>query len=325
MTGMVAVQQSECMGKRRHGTDGSAQSEPGQNQRQLRVGLYARSKPEADMQPTQRVIPQQRPCVVMPLYIYPLTDTTWKPLYDVITTHPTLEFLVIVNPNSGPGDKPLPSPDYVRELPRLSAFPNVRTVGYLAVDYCRKSLAAACEEVSVYAGWARNHEIEGLYVEGIFIDETHNHVEASCTEYFAKLRDHIKQADGLQGERLVIHNPGTPPEYTFSRSDLGEFGKPDVVCVAEIPYSTYITDDVQTRLLTFRLPYQRTMFQISAVPECKIAEVVVELSKKGRYVFVTELDKELYQSFGTCWTNFARALSTTREKGLVREMGVSHW
>lgn len=23
-----------------------------------------------------------RPCVVMPLYIYPLTSTTWQPLYD---------------------------------------------------------------------------------------------------------------------------------------------------------------------------------------------------------------------------------------------------
>src|SRR4051812_36027461 len=97
-------------------------------------------------------------CIVMPLYIYPLAEITWKPLYDAyvtttpqatlathdadktrsITAHRNLDFLIIVNPNSGPGGEPLPSHDYVRELPKLNALPNVRTVGYLAIEYCRK-------------------------------------------------------------------------------------------------------------------------------------------------------------------------------------------
>ena len=111
-----------------------------------------------------------------------------------------------MNPNSGPGDGPLPGQDYVREVPRLNAFPNVRTVGYLAIDYCRKPLQKACEEVSVYAGWARDYggQIEGLYVEGIFVDETHNHPNAARGEYLEGLRRYIKEeAEGLRGDRLV--------------------------------------------------------------------------------------------------------------------------
>ncbi|KAH2780157.1 hypothetical protein KXW01_005652 [Aspergillus fumigatus] len=85
--------------------------------------------------------------VLVPLYIYPLSTTTWAPLYDAITAHPDLDFLVVVNPNSGPGDLPSPNKDYAREVPKLNAFPNVYTVGYIRIHYCDKPLEKVYQEI----------------------------------------------------------------------------------------------------------------------------------------------------------------------------------
>ncbi|KAK1833936.1 Spherulation-specific family 4 [Podospora conica] len=255
-----------------------------------------------------------RPCVlVMPLYIYPLTSTTWQPLYDAIAANPSLDFLIIVNPNSGPGTEPLPGGDYIREVPRLNAFPNVRTVGYIAVDYCRKPLDKVCDEISTYANWSRQYgdQIEGLYVEGIFVDETHNHFDDARMRYLERLKCFVKdEVEGLRGDRLVIHNPGTPPEYTRNGArPLAQFGTPDAVCVSEVPYGTFVTDDVQTRLQTYRLPYACNMFQISGIPLDRVGATVTDLCKRGRYVFATDLQENFYESFGPSWDVFVNAVA----------------
>lgn len=127
-----------------------------------------------------------------------------------ITANPSLDFVIIVNPNSGPGTEPLPGVDYIREVPKLNAFPNVHTVGYIAIDYCRKPLDKVCDEISVYANWDREYgdQIEGLYVEGIFVDETHNHFDDSRMSYLERLKCFVKdEVPGLRGDRLVSPLP----------------------------------------------------------------------------------------------------------------------
>jgi hypothetical protein len=120
-----------------------------------------------------------------------------------ISSYPTINFLVIVNPNSGPGGIPLPSHDYVREVPKLNAPPNVVTVGYIRIDYCCKPLTEVYEEIDTYAGWAKASGNPGLYLEGILLDETPNHYTAERAEYLEAVRQHVKGAGGLQGDRLV--------------------------------------------------------------------------------------------------------------------------
>lgn len=95
-------------------------------------------------------------------------------------------------------------------MPKLNAFPNVRTVGYIAIDYCRKPLDKVCEEISVYANWDREYgdQIEGLYVEGIFVDETHNHFDDGRMSYLERLKCFVKdEVAGLRGDRLVSFSP----------------------------------------------------------------------------------------------------------------------
>jgi hypothetical protein len=120
-----------------------------------------------------------------------------------IAAHPDTNFLIVVNPNSGPGDLPLPGPHYVQEVPRLNAFANVRCVGYVRIDYCRKPLRESMAEVRQYADWNTGFNIPGLHVHGIYVDETPNHVSQERSEYLDALRLYIKRVNGLLGERTV--------------------------------------------------------------------------------------------------------------------------
>jgi hypothetical protein len=124
-----------------------------------------------------------------------------------ISAHPQVKFLVVVNPNSGPGGIPLPSHDYVREVPKLNAYPNVVTVGYVLIDYCKRPMNETIQDIDSYAGWAEASKNPGLYVEGILLDETPNHYSAERAEYLEALRQHIKSTSGFKDDRLVSHIP----------------------------------------------------------------------------------------------------------------------
>jgi hypothetical protein len=57
-----------------------------------------------------------------------------------IDNNPDLHFLIVINPNSGPGEPPAPDANYSRELPLFNAKENVTTVGYVRMQYCRRHL-----------------------------------------------------------------------------------------------------------------------------------------------------------------------------------------
>jgi hypothetical protein len=128
---------------------------------------------------------------------------------------------VILNPNSGPGDIAVANKDYTREIPKLNAYANVVTVGYIRIDYCRRPLSEVCAEIDTYAGWATEYEKTGLGVEGILLDETPNHYTAERAEYLDAVRQHIKGTPSIRGERLVslplINMSKTRKSFVLSR------------------------------------------------------------------------------------------------------------
>lgn len=120
-----------------------------------------------------------------------------------VESDPTLGFLVIVNPNSGPGDIPSPDANYAREVARLNAYPNVYTIGYIRVDYCHRPLHEVCAEIARYAAWSEQYETTRLGVRGIFVDETPNHHSPERAEYLSALTRHIKDSPGILSDRFV--------------------------------------------------------------------------------------------------------------------------
>lgn len=115
-----------------------------------------------------------KPFVLVPLYIYPF-PTAWDPLYVAADSHPELDFLVVVNPNSGPGHDILPDANYVEALARLTAAPNVKVIGYVHCSYGKRLLDELVAEVSAYRGWThaseRREDGKAIVVDGIFFDE----------------------------------------------------------------------------------------------------------------------------------------------------------
>lgn len=70
--------------------------------------------------------------ICLPLYIYPDSSaSTWKPFINAIKAHPKVNWLVIVNPDSGPGtNASCPSDlNILTGVSQLNSFPNVYTLG----------------------------------------------------------------------------------------------------------------------------------------------------------------------------------------------------
>ena len=109
-----------------------------------------------------------------------------------------------MNPNSGPGAKPWwPNADYVREIPRLNAHGNVRTIGYVSTDYCKRPIDEVLADVDRYAAWSGDERFPELGVCGIFFNETPNVFSEAAKEYLDRVTKHVKDDDGIRGGRLV--------------------------------------------------------------------------------------------------------------------------
>lgn len=121
-----------------------------------------------------------------------------------IVSNPALRFVVIVNPNSGPGCEPWwPNADYVREITKLNAYPNARTVGYVSTAYCNRPIEAVYEDVRRYACWAKDKNSQSLGLNGIFFDETPNTYTEEARNHLEAVTQNVKNMGRLLGDGMV--------------------------------------------------------------------------------------------------------------------------
>jgi hypothetical protein len=148
-----------------------------------------------------------RPALV-PAYVEPAA-------LRALAGRPASAELVVVNPASGPGERP--DPAYraaVRALQRRGS----RVLGYVATDYGRRGRAAVQADVERFAAW--------YGVDGIFLDEAAAGEELLA--HYAALARHARAT----GPRLVVLNPGVVPARGYL--DLA-----DVVVTFEGAYRDY--------------------------------------------------------------------------------------
>ncbi|KAF2709035.1 hypothetical protein K504DRAFT_433822 [Pleomassaria siparia CBS 279.74] len=237
--------------------------------------------------------------VLLPLYIYP-DHGAWDVLHTTIVENPTLDFIIIVNPNSGPGAPPWwPNADYVREIPKLSAQPNVQTLGYVATTYCKRPISEVFDDVEMYASWSKT---PGLGVGGIFFDETPNLFSEEVKMYLDAITMRVKESQGIRGQRLVVHNPGSAVD-----SRLADPG-PDVTTVVEESYANFQSAEHQQWLS--KSPYHRAQssYMVHSVPSPEVAQLTVGLRARAGYLFVTDVETEYYHRFGASWDKFIAAM-----------------
>jgi hypothetical protein len=119
-----------------------------------------------------------------------------------IADHPTLNFIVVVNPASGPGSGSAPDANYTREIGHLNTYANVRTVGYVSTAYAKRNLGAILRDIDVYSTWTEIATAD-LSVQGIFLDETPAQYDDASAEYIGTVAAHIRSASGLGRNPLV--------------------------------------------------------------------------------------------------------------------------
>jgi hypothetical protein len=113
-----------------------------------------------------------------------------------------VNYTIIVNPESGPGNTSLPNEDYLPAIQRLNAFPNTRTVGYVRTGYGNRSLDDVLQDIATYSGWANSTQ-GGIEMHGIFFDEAAHDYTAEVAEYMQTANDAVKSASGLSGNKTV--------------------------------------------------------------------------------------------------------------------------
>ncbi|KAL2820270.1 Spherulation-specific family 4 [Aspergillus granulosus] len=91
--------------------------------------------------------------VILPLYTWP-SDSAWDPVYNALAAYPDVEFYVIVNPNSGPGDSSPPASEYIAGVTALNSYPNVHTLGYVRTNYTNRDIHDVKEDIDIYSQWA---------------------------------------------------------------------------------------------------------------------------------------------------------------------------
>ncbi|KAJ5261172.1 spherulin 4-like cell surface protein [Penicillium angulare] len=228
--------------------------------------------------------------VLFPVYIYPETNTTWDPLYEAITTHPELDFVVIVNPSSGPGSSP-PSTQYQVAVKRLSTYSNVQKVGYIPTNYADRNITEVLEAVATYSNWTS--ESSTLSMDGIFFDEIPYDWNSTKSEYLTRINEAVKSSSGIGSPQLIIHNPGTIPDSRYNDTTT------DITVVFEQSYSYYETqvnalDDLST---SRRGNYSYMLHSMPTMSNNTMKNFIDDLSDRAEYLFLTTLEANYYEKF----------------------------
>jgi hypothetical protein len=111
----------------------------------------------------------------------------------------------VVNPHNGPGGFSVPDRNYTAEIPKLTAYPNVRVLGYVHTTYANRDISAVLRDVDTYAAWSQNASHPGLGVEGIFFDECPSDYDAKLVQYLENLAKAVKNAAGLGPDNYVCY------------------------------------------------------------------------------------------------------------------------
>ncbi|GME25884.1 Spherulation-specific family 4 [Neofusicoccum parvum] len=232
---------------------------------------------------------------LVPAYIYPLSATTWQPLYDQIAAHPNIKFNVIINPGSGPGADALPGADYEREVKKLKTYTNTRLVGYVAVNYTNKDISLVQGEIAKYAGYflhphllqsrpsfpalppCRSYRmqilINPLYfswksassdtvsVDGIFFDEAPSDNVPAHISYLKSATAYARSFanTGFPAAPYVVTNPGISPA---NRTYLLPPNQPDLSLVYEEWYSNWTTNTGAKRQQIWDLDVDDSMLAV---------------------------------------------------------------
>lgn len=188
--------------------------------------------------------------ILLPLYVYPSwweTPSAWQYIYDTVERHPEVNFQIILNVDSGPGGGTVGyNEDWISEVPKLNAYPNVHTFGYVPTSYGKRSILQTAQDIGYWANW-NTYTAANISVNGIFFDEVPNHTGKRALKdlaFMAFLTASARAVFSPITSFQVMFNPGTRVEDALS----GYFQMADYVVVYEEFASNFISTIVSSNV-----------------------------------------------------------------------------
>lgn len=184
-----------------------------------------------------------------------------------------------------------------------------------------------CLDIDKYAAWGKHGNGE-FAMKGIFFDESPNQFKEKRKVFMDAADERVKNADGLGGWRLVsflvfgtfvpgflssslfmflqtIHNPGTVPDTEYANPG------PDLTTVFETEYKHFKDPEVQQRLTNLlRYDRDRCSYMVLSVPKSDVPDLVRELKRRAKYIYVSESKRGWYEKFGEGWDRFIEAVAS---------------
>ena len=141
---------------------------------------------------------------LIPIYLYPSSPAVWKPVITAKQAYPSVPFVAIANPASGPGTAS--DPNYVTAIKSLQDA-GVKVVGYVDTAYGQRNVAAVEADMASWLLW--------YSPDGFFFDDVST---TGAAGYLAAL-------NAYAGGRLTIGNPGTeiPASYVGTLQEFNVF------------------------------------------------------------------------------------------------------
>jgi hypothetical protein len=94
----------------------------------------------------------------------------------------------------------LPDDVYANEITRLNGYSNVRTIGYVPINYGRRSIQKTHADIDKYSSWGKQNV--NLAMQGIFLDESPQVADKHNTTYVKDVRKYLKAQRALSNGLL---------------------------------------------------------------------------------------------------------------------------
>ncbi|KAI1515427.1 Spherulation-specific family [Pyrenophora tritici-repentis] len=251
--------------------------------------------------------------ILLPLYVYPSAGA-WDPLYAAAKAYRNVDFRVILNPCSGPCMGSLPDQVYLDEVPKLHAYPNIHTLGYVATDYVSKPIESVLAEIDTYASWPSVTKTPNMRVDGIFLDETPSTYDPDAYTYLETASRAIRNSSKFV-DCFVAHNPGlVAPVLLNSPTVLQNsyLNLTDLTIIYEETFDKWLDKDVMGPLQAHKLRRKNLAVILHSLPDVNdetLEFVVQQVEDAADWVFLTNTTDNYYHDFSPMFENLVKAVN----------------
>ncbi|KAG5725143.1 Spherulin-4 [Termitomyces sp. T112] len=255
---------------------------------------------------------------IFPLYIYPNNScSNWAPLLSAIPTYSNLQFILVINPASGPGlAGSQPDVNYQACVTQLRDagmdHGNVKMIGYVRTGFGGLPLNNITTDIDTYAGWSATAQAGVDYhVEGIFFDEavTNSGNISSYQNYasYAKMKlgpdAYTNDNDTFCSIAMlqITLNPGTWDDGTSS-SDVFTFA--DMIVTFEKTFNDFQASVFPSGAST---PRNKQTAIIHTGPESAPMDMVMTITQTlglGASFYSDLPNTKAYNQFPTSWPGY---------------------